>query len=193
MAEALMARRIRERDLPATVTSAGLLEGGWPSPPEIVELFGPLGIDMGGRRSRQLRADDLDRADLVLTMERAHVRAVTVMTPAAWSKTFTLKEVVRRAAAVGRLQEGETVAGWRARVQGDRLASSMLGQSGSDDVADPYGGPRERYRATMEEIDELVTELADLIWPRSPAPSSGLAPVTAPSARRSRFGLARRS
>ena len=35
--------------------------------------------------------------DLVLTMTREHLREVVALDPGAWPRTFTLKEIVRRA------------------------------------------------------------------------------------------------
>jgi len=187
-----MARRMRQRGAPATVSSAGLLEGGRTSPPEIVELLGGIGVDMTARTSRQLQVDALESADLVLTMERAHVRAIALMAPTAWPKTFTLKEIVRRGTLAGQIGEDEAIEEWTARVQADRAPSALLGGSESDDVADPYGGTAAEYRSTLHEIDGLVTAVAELIWPQPHVSPEG-ASVSAPWLRRSRFSLARRS
>jgi protein-tyrosine phosphatase len=194
MAEALMARRIAERGVEAVVSSAGLLDGGRKSPTEIIDLTAVLGADLSERASRQLTSDDLEHADLALTMERMHLREAALMTPGAWAKTFTLKEIVRRGTAVGARGGDEPMADWVSRLHAERDPAELLGDSLLDDVADPYGGTPEQYEVTMVEIDSLVTALADLIWPSSAALSSREAPSTAsiePS-RRGLFGLARR-
>jgi protein-tyrosine phosphatase len=202
MAEALMRERIGERLAQASVSSAGLLEGGQACPTEIVDLMAELGVDLSPRRSRQVTAELIDASDLVLTMEREHLREIAVRVPSAWPRTFTLKELVRRGTMVGWRNRGEPVENWIARAHAERDPAELLGASSSDDVADPYGGTVEQYAATKLELGALVSELADLIWPDEAAmlgftgDGAAEAAVAPPAAdqpvRRSRFGIARR-
>jgi protein-tyrosine-phosphatase len=164
MAEALMGKRIGELQAPADVASAGLLEGGRLSPPEVIELMAQIGVDLSSRTSRQVSVEDLDRSDLVLTMERQQLREVAIMTPLAWPKTFTLKELIGRCTSVGGRLEGEALESWIARVHEKRQPADLLGESSSDEVADPYGGTAAEYNATMLELEDLVAQLADLIF-----------------------------
>ncbi len=161
-----MERAISDRGARAGVSSAGLLPGGRPRPPEITELLASVDVDTTGRTSRQLQVGDVEASDLVLTMEREQLRTVALMTPTAWSKTFTLKEIARRGAESGSRKAGESIETWTARLHHDRVPSALLGYSDADDVADPYGGDMEEYTATMLEIDGLVRAVADLIWPQ---------------------------
>jgi protein-tyrosine-phosphatase len=219
MAEALMGKRIAELSVPAAVASAGLLEGGRTSPPEVVELMASIGADLAERRSRQVSIDDVDHADLVLTMERRHLREVAIMTPTAWQKTFTLKELVRRGASVGGALEDEPLDSWIARAHAGREPADLLGEAPIDEVADPYGAGRDAYAATNLELEGLVTQLADLIFlpasvqaepstgelmpaeptpaeptPAEPTPAepTPAEPTPAEPRGRSRFGLVRR-
>ena len=189
-----MGKRIRELGATAGVTSAGLLEGGRPCPPEVIELMGLIGVDLSDRTSRQVSIDDVDRSHLVLTMERQQLREVAIMTPTAWPKTFTLKELIGRCASVGGRLEGEPVESWIARVHDGREPSDLLGDAPIDEVADPYGGTTEEYTATEIELEAVVAELARLLFvPASvpPEPTAGPAPPAERSGR-SRRGLVRR-
>ena len=76
------------------------------------------GLDVAGHLSRQVTADDLARASLVLAMAREHLRQAVVIAPDAWPRAFTIRELVRRGAQVGRRTAGgalDELAGPRAR------------------------------------------------------------------------------
>jgi protein-tyrosine phosphatase len=202
MAEVLMAKRIAELLAPARVASAGLLEGGRTSPPEVVELMVSVGVDLSERASRQVSVDDLDRADLVLTMERQQLREVAVMTTTTWPKTFTMKELVRRGATVGGRLEGEAAGSWIARAHAGREPADLIDRAPMDEVADPFGGTFEEYAATKIELEDLVDQLGDLLFVPGAVPAVVLAEspsdpgeeADAPADQqrgRSRFGLVR--
>lgn len=70
--------------------------------PVAAELVGPAAERLLERHaSRLLEAGDLEAADLVLVMERAHRAAVVATSPAAGLRTFTLREAAALAGAVG--------------------------------------------------------------------------------------------
>ena len=165
MAEALLGARVAKRGLAATVVSAGLLEGGHERPPEVAAVLENRGIALADRLSRQLEQADLRRADLVLGMERAHVRYSVLLEPEAWSRSFTLKELVRRGSELGPRPPVESPGAWLARAHEGRDRPDMLGDSACDDVADPYGGPSSAYEAAASEIEDLVDRLVSLLWP----------------------------
>jgi len=165
MAEALLGARIAERELLAAVGSAGLLEGGRERPPEVTAVLAKRGVALPDQLSRQLLQDDLQRADLLLGMERAHVRYTVVLEPEAWPRTFTLKELVRRGAELGPRPPVESPGAWLVRVHEGRDRPDLLGDSPLDDVADPYGGPSSAYEAAVTEIEDLVDRLVSLLWP----------------------------
>ena len=170
MTEALLGARIAERELPAIVVSAGLLEGGHERPPQVTAVLAKRGIALPDRLSRQLLQGDLQRADLVLGMERAHVRHAVLLEPEAWPRTFTLKELVRRGTELGSRSPVESPGAWLARAHEGRDRPDMLGDSLLDDVADPYEGPSSAYEAAVIEIEDLVDRLVSLLWPISGAP-----------------------
>src|SRR5215471_19134276 len=54
-----------------------------------------LGVASDGHHSRQLVADDLDRADLVIAMAREHVAYIRRRHPSAAARTGTLRRLAR--------------------------------------------------------------------------------------------------
>jgi protein-tyrosine phosphatase len=167
MAEAILSRLLARRAVPAEIASAGLLGGGRPMPSEALDALATLsdsGPDMSAHRSRTLTARDVERADLVLGMTREHVREAVVLEPAAWSWTFTLKELVRRGEAVGSRAEGQALRNWLAAVSEGRDRRGLLGTASADYVADPMGGTPSMFEQTATEIEELCRRLIGLLW-----------------------------
>lgn len=160
-----LARELHERGIPARVSSAGRLRGGWPTTPENVEVMRSRGVDLSGHTSTEATPALVAESDLVLGMAREHVRDALALDPDVWPHAFTLKELVRRGDAVGARSAGETLHDWLERAAGDRDISAMLGSSPDDDVADPIGQSIARYEDTADEIADLVARLADLAWP----------------------------
>ena len=169
MAEAFLRRRLADLGVEAHVHSAGRLWDDTPATPEGVAALAAMGYDTSGHRSRRLTPDMVRRADLVLGMAREHVRDVAVISTDLWPRTFTLKELVRRAEAVGPRSPDQPFDEWLAKVHAGRTTADMMGWSGDDDVADPIGGSRGVYRRTAEELDDLTARLVELGWARARA------------------------
>jgi protein-tyrosine phosphatase len=168
MMEALLMRRLAAMGAAVSVRSAGLLHEGDPPPPEVISTLDAYGLDVAAHRSSVLRSGALADARLVLGMAREHVRHAVVADPAAWPRTFTLKELVRRGQEIGPGAPGESLADWLARIHHGRDRTALLGDSPADDVADPIGGPPEAYAATAAQLDDLVSCLVQLCWPLLP-------------------------
>ncbi len=166
IAEAVFTAQLAQRNLPTQVRSAGFLKSGQQSPPEVAEVLGQWGLRLPRHASREVSVADLVQADLVLCMERPHVREAVVLDPSIWPRTFTLKELVRRASTTPRLPPEETVTAWLARIHAERDRRNLLGASPIDDVADPYGKKISDYEATLNELVGLADRLIELMWPR---------------------------
>jgi len=54
---------------------------GDPPDPRAIETAGRRGFDLTDLRARKLRHDDFDRFDLLLAMDRGHLRAMQAITP----------------------------------------------------------------------------------------------------------------
>ncbi len=160
-----MRERLRRKGVEAEVESAGTRAGQGSATRPTVVVAKTYGLDISAHRSRLLERPIVQDADLVIGMERAHVRDAVVLDPSAWPRAFALKELVRRARTVGPRRNGETLADWLGRVHSGRAIAHMLGGSRADDVDDPTGGWEVEHEATARELADLTTELADLAWP----------------------------
>lgn len=88
-AEFLFRDRLRHRDI--QVRSAGLKAMvGYPMDDNAMRVLKARGIDAAEHRARQLNADMLRQADLVLAMERDHLAAASRLAPEASGKLFLL-------------------------------------------------------------------------------------------------------
>ena len=168
MAEVLLRRHLEQAGVEATVSSAGLYEGGVPATDHGVATMADRGLDLSAHRSRQVDADMLRRADLVIAMARQHVREAAVLVPDALAKTFTLKELARGAA--------------RGRARAVPTSRSTAGSPGSPPPASPgrssasatttsstwptrSGCGRRDYEITADLLDRLLGEVVDLAFP----------------------------
>ncbi|MDA8275111.1 MAG: low molecular weight phosphatase family protein [Actinomycetota bacterium] len=165
MAQGFLTAELASRGVGGTVRSAGTDVGPERPPADAVAAMAAWGIDTSGHRARALDDGLLESADLVLGMTRKHAREAVVRVPAVFPRAFTLKELVRRATAVGPRSAGQPFAAWLAAVGEGRSRGALVGRSAGDDVADPIGGPPEVYRATAAELHDLVVALCDLAWP----------------------------
>jgi len=165
MAEVFLARRLEGYGVAAHVHSAGLLDDGRPA--QGVEVLAAMGFDTAAHRSRRMTAAMLEGADLVLCMAREHLREAVLLSPTAWPKSFTLKEIVRRGEQVGPRAGGQPLDEWLAKLHAGRTRVGLLGSSEEDDIADPIGGSRSVYKTTASEIQTLSDRLVELAWERT--------------------------
>ncbi len=164
MAAALVHHHLRASGIEAVVTSAGTHAGSVRSDPEAVKAMHERGLDITAYTPRLLdRAMVIDNgADLVVAMTRGHLRAVAVMVPGVFRRSFTAKELARRTHRVmfERGLDEPTFAAWRDAVGEGRLAKDLMGDDPSDDVADPYGESLDAHRRTADELDTLMADIA---------------------------------
>jgi protein-tyrosine-phosphatase len=167
MAEVLLRRHLERAGVDATVSSAGLYEGGAPATDHGVAAMADRGLDLSRHRSRRLSDDMVREADLVIAMTRLHAREAAVLVPDTLRKTFTLKELAREAAIAGERGRDEPFDVWLGRVAEHRTPGALLGVGHNDelDVADPIGGSRADYEVTADLLDRLLGEVVDLAFP----------------------------
>lgn len=127
MAEALLRDKAAAQGLDMLVLSAGVgaWEGNAASSGALLAMQ-ELNLDLNSHQSRQVAAEYIEAADLILTMTESHQRYLLAAFPEAAGKTDTL---------------------------------GCFAGTGKD-VADPYGGDAEEYRACAAEIQDLL----ELAW-----------------------------
>lgn len=165
MAEAYFADRLAAVGVDAHVHSAGLLTDGREASAHGVTVMGKRGFDLRAHRSRRMTAEMLDGADLIVGMERRHVREVAVLVPEAFGVAFTLPELARRLDAVGTRPEEVPVVDWIRRAGAGRRPADLLGDDAADEIADPYGRARRHYERTANEIEALVDNVVARLHP----------------------------
>jgi protein-tyrosine phosphatase len=165
MAQAMLTHRLRERlgdAHPIEVSSAGTgALAGEPMEPFAVDALTGLGVTAGAFAARDVDADILASADLVLTATRQHRSVVVTAEPSVVRRTFTIKEFARLTASLG---DAPAVAL-------DKIVDRVAAQRGfappvapaDDDIADPFQQPAARFAETAREIAPAVETIADLL------------------------------
>jgi protein-tyrosine phosphatase len=150
-ARSVMAGALIGEDLDVLVTTRGThVVEGLPMSMRTRGALAALGVNDHVHRSRQLTADDLRTADLVIAMAREHVQFVRRVYPGAAARTGTLKRLARDLpGGVGTLTERV------AALELDRVALEHW-----EDVDDPAGGDEEVFHECAAEIHVLLQRLA---------------------------------
>ena len=165
MAAAMLGDRLATRRAALSVTSAGLVSADTPPPDEVIAAMADLGLDLSTHRSRPVTPEVISAAALVLTMTRQQLVDVTVLAPRAWSRCFTLGDLLRRGEVVGPREDGQSLAVWVQRAHAGRSRIGLLSLDPADDVADPMGGRLQVYRRSRDELAGLTDRLAALLAP----------------------------
>jgi RpiB/LacA/LacB family sugar-phosphate isomerase len=161
MAEAFLRQRLPG----ASVRSVGLLPRGRVADPDAVAALASRGVDASEHLSTQLDRKHLRGVDLVVGLERQHVREAVVLDRDVFPRAFTLRELVRRAETAGPRPPMTPVAAWLAELHAGRDTADLFGDAPDDDIADPTGGAPAGYEHTARWIDALVGRLVALLWP----------------------------
>jgi protein-tyrosine phosphatase len=168
MAEAFLRRHFDERAVAGRVSSTGITTEGREASQSAIEVMAERGYDISAHRSSRITPERVEAADLVLGMAREHVREAVVMVPSSLTRTFTLKELVRRAGDLGARGIDEPLERWLARLHAGRDPASLIGASPDDDVADPIGRRVSFYERTADELAELTDALVELMCGTAP-------------------------
>lgn len=162
MAEGFLRAELARHAIDATIRSGGTMAvPDLPATDDAIATMARAGVDIAAHRSGAVASGDVDGADLILGMTRAHLRELVLDVPSAWSRTFTLKEIVRRAEKYGPRAAHETVEDWIRRIGALRQPAELVGSDPVDDVEDPIGQPRSVYEAVASELADLASRLAE--------------------------------
>ncbi|MEU6774799.1 low molecular weight phosphatase family protein [Streptomyces sp. NPDC046759] len=158
---------VAERLLAAALPESGFevrSAGTEARPAQLDAVTRAIIAELGGKTEdftvRRLHAGHVERADLVLGLERCHREAAVQLFPVALRRCFTLREFVR-------LTEGTRSGTPREAV---RLAASRRGvvvppPQESDGIADPVGAPPDVHTERALEVREAVLALAGILAP----------------------------
>lgn len=163
VAAALLAKRLEFFDSDISVDSVGLRYTGEPIPEVGLALMSQRGIDLAEHRSSGVTAKSIADADLILGMTREHVREIVGISPDAWSKTFTLKDFVRRTQAIAPPRRHQRFADWLGLVGAGRTPQDVLGSSPDDEVSDPFGQRTKVWDRVIEDLDDLISQLPAIL------------------------------
>lgn len=163
MAEGLLRALLAEAGIGASVGSAGLLPGGRRAAPDAIATMACRRINIRRHVSRTVTEQMVQDAPLTLAMTRYHVRELCAGRGAPLDRTFTLKELVRRAEEIGGRVHGEPADAWLARLNVGRRAADLMGDDPLDDVADPVGRPRAAYEATADVLEDELSRFVRLL------------------------------
>jgi protein-tyrosine phosphatase len=165
MAEAIAQEWITGHGALGVVGSAGFLPGDVGVHPGSVRAMSRRGVDISAHRSRQLTPELVDWANLVVTMERAHLMSLAEFSPTVIERAFPLRELDSLAALIGPRRADETVLAWSTRAAAARLPGAVLHYGTDDDVVDPMGRGSRAFRRTAEELDTLISRVFDSVFP----------------------------
>ncbi len=132
--------------------SAGFMASGRTSSDTLIQALDEVGIDARDHRSYQLDRPSIAAADLLLTMEGAHVRQATDIDADGYPKTLPLREAAALLDQTG--EPATTVEELLIMLAQQRNPASYLGRSW--DIDDPFGRSLRVYRKTVVELTGLV-------------------------------------
>jgi protein-tyrosine phosphatase len=161
------------------VSSAGTWARlGSPPMPEAIEVAAERSVDVAHLRSAPIEREEIEAADLIVTMAAEHRDEVLHIEPSAEPKTFTLKELVRLLAALPEpAQDADRDAHLARIAEAHRLRSGPdAPQIREEDVSDPLGMGLQTYRAKAWEIEEHVDAMIrEMFGVEAATPASALA------------------
>ncbi len=165
-AERLLGRRLSEfGPADVTVESAGTSGTVLQVPSDLRREGASFGLDLSSHAVRRMDAGTVARADMVIGMERSHVREVVLADPPAFARSFTLREIVRRGRQGGPRGPEQSLADWLTHIGEGRRHVDLMGDSPLDDIPDPMGGRAKDYRVMLNELEMLTGTLHSLVWP----------------------------
>lgn len=176
MAQVLLTHRLRQRlgdDRAAAyfeVRSAGTYGlAGHPIEGAAMDALTGLGVTADPFEARELVAQHVEDADLVLGATREHRAAVVTLVPRASSRTFTIREFARlvstatAAEAVGSQQDLVEHARAVVRAAAGQRGYSRPDRPDDDDIADPYRRAAEAFELAGRQISAAVDTITDAL------------------------------
>ena len=157
------------------VESAGTWgHSGSPMEAHAHSTLAAYGVEGTDFRARELVAEHVAGADLVLAATREHRAASVVLHPRAASRTFTLREFARLVGAVdpAELPDGDVVDRARALVKAAAARRGLVppAHPRDDDLDDPYHAPASAFAVCGELVQATLTGPLDILAAVSATP-----------------------
>ncbi|WP_345752408.1 arsenate reductase/protein-tyrosine-phosphatase family protein [Microbacterium rhizophilus] len=148
--------------LPLSVASAGVLEGGHPTPRNGVAVARERGLDLAGHRSASLSAIDVDGFDLILTMERGLSRELVAAHPGMRARVFTVRQFDRRRDGLP-VPPALPLGPWLDEAASGDARVRLFGPD-EDDTPDPLTGPKRAWRRLADELEPHAEALVAWLY-----------------------------
>ncbi len=96
LAEMLLKDEVKRRQLKDVVVSSAGISAyhGRPADPEMVNYLSKMGVASENLGSRPITKEDVDRADLILVMEKAHIQIIEAQWPEVKDKVELLGKYI---------------------------------------------------------------------------------------------------
>jgi protein-tyrosine phosphatase len=157
-----------------SIGSAGIRGlSGLPMDRRMMDRLGELASAAASHVARQLVAEDIESADVILTATRDHRRSVVQLRPTASGRVFTLNEFVRllenaeQVGAIGMASADDHPGDFVRRVI--TAAAKRRGMAVAppeptdDDIDDPYRLAPEAYRRAADALDGAVDRMVSAL------------------------------
>lgn len=168
MGAAILQHQLDARGIDSVVASAGTIgPTGLPVDPEASAAVSKWGMDLRDHQPRVFTKEIgvEEGADLIITMERQHLRHLVALDRRTWMRTYTLKELIRRIANAGPIAQSSLTV-WTTALGTERRAAEMLDDNPLDDITDPYGRGSAAVEETAQELYQCLQLLVTSIpWP----------------------------
>ena len=167
LAEQLLDHSINTPDI-VTYSAGTEAMVGQPMPEIQQSIARELGIESPEEhRGQQLTPEHIERADLILTMERAHRSNVVQQVPRALRRTFTFRELARVSQVVPDedlvFESDSLVDRLKVLVEAaaiNRGIAVPLETPEDDDIVDPYKRSKQTYLESRDQLVEAMTAVA---------------------------------
>ena len=135
MAEGMMRKLIKEKNIDAEVYSCGIYaETGNDPTYNAQEAASEYGADISNHRATNIRDSKIEEMDIILCATISHKQSVLYLHPELEGKVFTMKEYAK------------------------------LDKNGQDmDIKDPWGYDEFVYRKCASEIEECLKKIVEII------------------------------
>ncbi len=166
--KALLGGHLDDAGVPNRIWSAGLHGNGGRATDGALQHLAMRGFDVSDHASHLIDADDVARADLIVTAEKLHVAEIAGVWHDAFESTFTLPELIHRSGTIG---ARGTLGEWLVAVNRDRPTALDYLDADIGEIPDPTGESPAHWRTSVNMIDDLTKRLATTLAELDLAPA----------------------